>query len=260
MTWADRIWTVFDFEFRRSLTWRRALLTLALAAFPAALISLVQLQGAHLERDDRGELFLFFLIPVVLCIVAVLLWATSLIHTELDEKTWTYLALRPVGRGQILIGKYLSAVAWTWICAAVSLGACLLILRASGDDNLPGGALALLAAVSATVYGAVFALIGVLFPARAMVAAIAYAAVMEALVAWLPSAINRFSVLYHLRCLFAHWILQYEGAHGPYFDSLFYGDAPPSQHLALLFAIAILALALATLLLRRRQFSPTADV
>ena len=73
----SKIWTVFEFEFRRTLTWQRSLMAFALAMFPVFMIALVQYQGAHLQRDDRGEIGLFILIPGVTCVMGLLLWATG---------------------------------------------------------------------------------------------------------------------------------------------------------------------------------------
>jgi ABC-type transport system involved in multi-copper enzyme maturation permease subunit len=257
--WLLKSWTVFEFEFRRSLTWRRLLLALALAMFPVSMICLVQLQGAHLERDGRGELFVFFLVPVVLCLTGLLLWATGIIHVELEEKTWTYLSLRPIGRGAIIFGKYLAAVVWTVVCATASLAICLAVLAASGDSVTYAPRMALLAVIATLAYGAIFVMLAVVFPSRAMVAAIAYTAVMEAVVAWLPSAINQASVLYHLRCIFAQWLLLSPGTHGPGFDDYFFGTMPAWQHLAVLATITASLLAAATFVLRRRQLILSAD-
>lgn len=258
--WFWNVWNVFEFEFRRTFTWRRLLIAVALAMFPVLMILLVQSQGARLERGDRGELCLFFLIPGVLCVLGLLLWATGVVHSELEERTWTYLVTRPVGRGAILIGKYLSAVAWTMICALTSLALSVAVLVAYGDALTSAPALAVLAMISSMAYGAVFVFLSVLIPSRAMVAAVAYIGAMESVVAWLPAAINRFSILYHLRCLFAHWLLETQGSHGSDFDSLFFGDMPAWQHVALLLGITVGLLCTATIVLRRRQMVVSTDV
>jgi ABC-type transport system involved in multi-copper enzyme maturation permease subunit len=255
----SKIGTVFEFEFRRTLTWWRSLMALALAMFPVCMVAIVQLQGAHLERDDRAEIALFLLIPGVTCVMGLLLWATAAINTELEERTWAYLAMRPVGRGTILVGKYLSAVAWTILCAMTSLVLCFAILLACGDAPTSAPALAALVVVSTAAYGAVFTLIGVLFPTRAMVAAVAYTALMEGVVPWLPAAIARFSVFYHLRCLFAQWLLENPSGNGPEFDAIFFGTMPGWQHLALLFGLIAALLTIATVVLSRRQLILSVD-
>lgn len=252
-------WSVFEFEFRRTLTWRRSLMAFALAMFPAFMFALVQFQGAHLERNDRGEIGMFILIPGVTCVMGLLLWATGTIHTELEERTWAYLAMRPVGRGTILVGKYLAAVAWTVLCASTSLALCFAILLTHDGVLAPAPALAALVVIAAAAYGAVFTLLGVVFPNRAMVAAVAYTALMEGVVPWLPAAIARFSVFYHLRCLFALWLLENPSGHGSDFDAIFFGTMPAWQHVALLFGFSAALLTIATVVLSRRQLILSVD-
>ncbi len=255
----SKVWTVFEFEFRRTLTWQRSFMAFALAMFPVVMIFLVQLKGAQLEIEDRSQIVLFVLIPGVTCVMGLLLWATGTINTELEERSWAYLAIRPVGRGTILIGKYLSAVAWTVLCALTSLVLCFAILMIYGDSFAPVPALALLVLLSTASYGAVFTLIGVLFPARAMVAAVAYTAIMEGAVPWLPAAVARFSVFFHLRCLFAKWLLDFPSGHGTEFDNTFFGTMPAWQHLALLVGLIAALLTIATVVLSRRQLILSVD-
>ena len=249
--WA--IWSVFEFEFRRTLSWQRLLFVAALAAFPVGMISLIQYQGGHLERNDRAEIALFILIPEVLCLMGMLLWATPAVHWELEGRTWNYLAVRPGGRGSILAGKYLAAVVWAVGCAWLSLAACLWVLHADMQVLplvLPLGSLAL---ISCLIYGAMFILLSVLFLQRAMVAAVAYTALMEVVVAWLPATINHFSVQYHLRCLLVKWLTFSESTHGPMFDSLFLSSAPASRHVLILLGSAGALLTAATWILRHRE-------
>ncbi len=114
-------WTVFRFECGRTLTLPRLLASALLVLFPVALIALMQYQGAHFERDQWEAIVLFILIPQVLSMMGLLLWATPIIHTELENRTWTYLAVRPVGKGAVLLGKYMTATVWTALVGVVSL-------------------------------------------------------------------------------------------------------------------------------------------
>jgi ABC-type transport system involved in multi-copper enzyme maturation permease subunit len=252
-------WTVFTFDFRRALTWRRLLIGLGLALFPVAMIALVQYQGAHLERNDRAELALFLLIPQVICVLGLLLWATPAISSELEAKTWTYLTVRPVDRGSILAGKYLAAVAWTVLCAWLSLALCLGVLSKDMDVLRLGGSLGLLVLGACLVYGALYTMIGVLAIQRAWVAAVAYTALMEYVVAWIPATINQFSVQHHLRCLLMKWVIRDPSPHGPGFDIAFASDWPAWQHVALLAGFAVALLTVAVVVLRRRQLVGAAE-
>jgi ABC-type transport system involved in multi-copper enzyme maturation permease subunit len=247
--WA--IWSVFEFECRRALGWRRLLLVAALALFPVGMILLIQSQGGHLEQEQRGPALLFVLITEVLCLMGMLLWATPAIHSELESKTWTYLAVRPGGRGSILLGKYLAAVVWTTASAWLSLAVCLWVLHYDREVSqlaVPLGGLALL---SCLVYGAMFILLGVVFLQRAMVAAVAYTALMEVVVAWVPATINHLSVQYHLRCLLAKWMDWPVSATGS--DSLFFSASPASRHLLILLGAAAILLTAAVAILRQRE-------
>lgn len=249
--WA--VWSVFEFEFRRTLTWQRLVFMAALAAFPVAMVSLIQYNGAHLERDGHAEIALFILIPEVTCLMGLLLWATPAIHWELEGRTWTYLAVRPGGRDSILIGKYLAAVAWTILCGWLSLAACFCVLSRDMDVSYMIVPLAGLVVIACVAYGALYILLSVLALQRAMVAAVAYTAVMELAIVWLPAMINYFSGQYHLRCLLVKWIYQPVPRRSQYFDALLLSSAPAWQHALLLLAAAAVLLMAAVLILRRRQ-------
>jgi len=249
--WA--IWFVFEFECRRTLSWRRLLLVAALALFPVGMILLIQYQGGHLEQEQRAAALLFVLTTEVLCLMGMLLWATPAIHGELESKTWTYLAVRPGGRGSILVGKYLAAVVWTTVSAWLSLAVCLWVLHYDMEVSplaVPLGGLALL---SCLVYGAMFILLSVVFLQRAMVAAVAYTALMEVVVAWLPATINHLSVQYHLRCLLAKWMGWALSSSNGSFDSLFFSSTPASRHLLILLGAAGMLLTAAVCILRQRE-------
>jgi len=243
-------WVVFRFECRRTLTLPRLMFGLGLALFPAAIVALLQYQGAHLERDERGTIALFLLIPEVVCLMGLLLWAAPLIHAELEARTWSYLAVRPVGRGSILAGKYLAAVVWTIACAWLSLVLCQF---AGPVGPRLTWVLAALVPLSCLTYGAIYVLLGVLFLQRAMVAAVAYTAILEALVAWIPAMINQFSVQYHLRCLMVKWMDLPGPQAGSVEQRLLFSDAPAAWHVVVLLGATAILLTAAAWILRRRE-------
>ena len=249
--WA--VWSVLQFEFRRALTWQRLVFVAALALFPAGMISLIQHQGGHLQRGPAAEIALFVLIPEVLCLLGLLLWAAPAVYSELEGKTWIYLAVRPAGRGSILVGKYLAAVAWTILTGWLSLALCLGVLRFDMSVSHLMIPLAALVVCSCVVYGALYILIGVLFLQKALVAAVAYTALMETLIAWLPAMINHFSVQYHLRCLLLKWTNHPDLPGSRQFSALFLSTDPAWQHVALLLGATVVLLTAALLVLLRRQ-------
>jgi len=122
-------WVVFAFEWRRAMGWGRLPFMAALAVFPAAILWLIRHEGGRLEQHaDALAIVLFALVPEIVCLLGLLLWATPMIHSDVENKTWPYLAVRPAGKTPILFGKYAAAVLWTMLTGWLALGVCLLVL------------------------------------------------------------------------------------------------------------------------------------
>ncbi len=248
------LWAVLRFECRRAFAPPRLLLGTAMALFPAFLVTLVQIKGGHLETEVGG-FWLFILIPEVLCVLGLLLWATPAVHSELEGKTWTYLAVRPVGKGSILLGKYLAAVVWTALTAWLSVAVCVLIVRPEAGIVRMAGVLAAIVALSCFTYGAIFMMLGVMFLRRGMVVAVAYAFVCEFALAFVPAMISQLTVEYHLRCLLGKWLSLGSPQAPPFVYTIFsaVGAIPTWRHLTVIAALAGWSLAVAIWLLRHRE-------
>lgn len=120
---------VFAFECRRAAGWRRGLLVLGLASFPAVILWLIRREGGLLDRPDAWPIALFVLIPELVCLLGLLLWVTPLVQAEVEGKTWPYLAVRPAGKLPILLGKYAAGVLWSMVTGwlALALAAAVLL-------------------------------------------------------------------------------------------------------------------------------------
>ena len=253
------IWAVFCFECRRSITVLRVTFLVGLALFPVAIVSLMQYQNAHLDRDGvRIAVILFVLIPELVCLMTLLLWAAPAIHCEVESRTWSYLAIRPAGRASILLGKYLNTVLWATCCAWISVSLCYLAVPFGTQPLRLWAVIMGLIPLSAVVYGALFSLFAVLFLRRAMVMAVGYTALLEIVVALIPAKINQLSVQFHLRCLLAKWMHLAEQRQFREIVEMAFSTLPPWQHLLILAALAASLLTAAVLVLRHRQLV-TAD-
>ena len=241
------VWSVFRFEVQRSLNLWQALRIAALASFPAFIAVLIRIQ---LDADAGGWLHasIFGLTGTVM-LLGLLFWATPVVSHEIEARTWSYLAVRSCGLGSILVGKYLTAVLWAVLTgwAALTL-ACLL----SFPSNLARFwlVLAFLIVPAAFGFGALFVLIGILIPKRAMPTAVAYTMLVEVLATWAPATINQFTLHFHLRSLLLTWLPfispgNFAAAQG---DSIW-------QHLAILGVAPILLLLPAWYLLSKRELS-----
>jgi len=259
MSYLNGMLAVFNFELRRSLTVSRMGAWTALALFPP---SIVMLMFVGLGPDIAGYGFaLSMLIPAVVCMLGQLLWASPLVNSELEGKTWIYLAARPKGRGSVFLGKFFTAVTWT---ALSGLGALTLCVIVTGANNMPiplgklwlvFAALILLACFS---YGALFALIGVLFQRRAMVICVGYCVMVEFVIPNLLPAntvLTEFTVSYHLRNLMIEW-MNWEGrfANFEFLNRNWVSDAQAWQHLLPLIIAPTILLVAGTRIIEKREY------
>jgi hypothetical protein len=215
VSWLSATWSVFCFEWRRTLTLGRMLIWLGLVSFPAAIAALIRVGETVAESQREAvvwDLILFALTGVV-CLLALLLWATPIVSEERAGNTWSYLAVRSCGVASVMVGKYLNAVAWAVSTACLAMSAAVLIAQPPGALSLWCVLLAL-NLLGAPAYAAVFVLLGVTFERIAMGLALVYVLLLEIVVASIPAVINQITIRYRLQTLLARWrdwdIEQYE--------------------------------------------------
>jgi hypothetical protein len=258
---APNIPAVFRFEWQRSLTVARLGWWIVMAAFPVLITSVLLWRGVVMEDkslpvDPRWTLVLYALVPNVVCYMGLLLWVTPAVHSELQGRTWGYLAVRPGGKVAMLVGKYLAAMTWTGLAALAGLLVSIVLARPSHAIRTLL-VLATLTFLSCIAYGALYALMAVLFRRRSMVIAVAYTLIFEFIVTYVPAVINQLTVQYRLRCLLVGWMDwedQQQLIGGPLPAALF-GTAPWWQHVLILLATAVLLLVVAAIVLRRSELA-----
>ncbi len=248
---------VLGFECRRGLTPWRIIAFVGLALFPAVLGFLIKSAGAPVSDPERWIFMFFILIPEVVCLLGLLLWATPVIQAEVEGKTWPYLAVRPCGKVPILLGKYLSAVAWTALAAWLALGLALVAVTPDEGAVRAAWVLSAIVGLSTLAYGALFVCLGVLFLRRAMVLAVAYTFFFEFMISWVPAMVNRFTVQYHLRSLCAKWLPSH---YVPPWMGRFLNPSPWYYHVLILLGMTAVLLIVAAVVLRRRQLITAPEV
>lgn len=149
--------------------------------------------GLANERMDGSELFCVFawwLLAGLVLPWSTLYLAVQAIHTEVEDRTFQYLFLRPVGRSGLLLGKWIAVAA---ISAAVAgFGGLVLFAAvaarrdcwANGVDLDLGRAVCGMLAGGAVAYAAVGAWFAATFRRPLLVASVAV--VLQALVVVLP--------------------------------------------------------------------------
>ena len=153
-----------------------------------------------------GLMIWVFYLRVIVPILGVF-YGSSLMADEVEDKTITYLFVRPIRRGSVLIGKYFAYLACTVFVVLPSVMVVyLLIVPMRG--SLGGSFIDLLKdlsllALGLAVYGAVFAFIGAKFKRPLLVGLIFIFGWEQAALAF-PGYMKKFTVAYYLQGLVPH--------------------------------------------------------
>ncbi len=245
---------VIRFELTRSFTKGRMAIWAVLVAFPVVLSVLLDRTGNPIRIEQWG-ITLYILIPEMVCLLGLLLWATPAISTEIESQTWIYLSMRRSGRSLVLIGKYLTAVLWSLSAALLSVTICLLLVDNVGGFRL-WAVLSILSVLSCFAHAGIFVLIGVFFYRRTMVTAVLYTLAIEYGLSLVPAVANKITVNYRLRGLLADW-MDWDDARST--AEIFFGYEPPSTHLLILGTITIATLCTAIVMLSFAQYPTQQD-
>ncbi|MCX6551249.1 MAG: ABC transporter permease subunit [Acidobacteria bacterium] len=207
--------------------------------------------GATIFGGMIWILYLRFIIPVL-----GVFYGTALIADEVDDKTITYLFVRPISRSAILVGKYLAYLVTTVFVVLPSVVLLYLLVVPLGQGSLAASFPALLKdlgllGVGLAAYGALFALIGAQFK-HPLVTGLVFAFGWEQLALVLPGYLRRLTIAYYLQALVPHSMPQ-EGL-GSVLQALFREVPSPWVSLAWLFGCTIVSLALAGRIVERREY------
>ncbi len=210
-----------------------ALLALAARLGGPATLS-VTVNGANVSGDAIFDSILRVLILRVAVPLLGVWYGTALIADEVERKTITYLFVRPIPRGAVIVGRYLAYLACT---AAIVLPAVVLVYAAVGipagpvGTGVPGHLVLLVIGLAA--YGAVAALLGAALK-QPLVVGLLFAFGWEPLALLVPGSLRRVTIAY-------------------YVDSLFAGTLTASS-LVWLLSITLVCLLLATQVVERREY------
>lgn len=250
---------VFLFEWRRALTVPRMAWWSVMALFPIFIITLIRFApDAELVPRDFWKFVLFGLVPMLITMLGSFLWATPAVSAELERKSWVYLAVRPYGSTAVLLGKYLAAV--TWVLPAALVGLTISVAIAPLEETWRvWWAMTRLVFLSCPAYAAVYLVLGVMFPKRSMVIAVAYTLLFELLASFVPALINNLTVQYRLRSLVVKWADISLGGSNQLGAIALVSDAPASFQVAVLLGYTLVLLVAAIALIRWCEFSQAAE-
>lgn len=248
---------VFLFEWRRAFTGPRMFWWFALAIFPVFIAALIRFSPVPKLPPTVWAFFLYLMIPMLISMLGTFLWTTPAVSAELERKSWVYLTVRPHGSTAVLLGKYLAAISWVLPAALLGLTMAMIIAQPA-DFWIIWWTMVRLACLACPAYAAVYLLIGVLFPRRAMVIAVAYTLVIELLTSMVPAMINKLTVQFRLRSLLFAWA-EVPVSDNEQFATILAGDASPRFNTLVLIGYATGVLLAALILIRQCEFSTAAE-
>ena len=264
--WLNGALATCSFELRRSFTVQRAAVSLVLALFPPSILLILFLAArvsgdpeAHISILDYTRLLTVFLVALV-CLLTALLWATPNVYSEIEGKSWGFIASRPGGRISVFLGKFLASFFVSFSISVIAISLCIFLAdRSLGipDSQSLWIAICGVFLLGSLVYSAVFSMIGTLFIKRSMVVAAGYLLGFEIILATIPDAlINKLTIRFHLQELGIAWIgwfLPSPSTEADYRN--LYGDALPIWiHIIIIIGIATLALSVGGWTIVNREY------
>ena len=195
------------------MLWARRTALLALAAAAPVLLALVtrltlssgsavvQINGRQIGSEAVfstaiAALYLRFIVPAI-----GVFYGTSLIADEVEDRTITYLFVRPIPRGAIVLGKYLAYVLCVTSVVLPSAAVVFLVMVPFQEMAPQFGTFVRnlgVLALGLAAYGAVFLWAGVLFR-RPLVGGLLFVFGWEQLAAVLPGYLGRLTIAHYLQ-------------------------------------------------------------
>src|SRR5262245_3352965 len=247
--------TLFLLTLRQQIRGRRLFVLAFLYLLPLGLVLLVRSVESHFQPSGAEMGILFMLIPHTLVPLTALLYATGMIHDEVEEQTLTYLLVRPLPKWGIYLTKLLAIMLLTMAIAAFFTSVTYVGVY-WGDPELWGAIVPTRALqVSGTTclalvaYCSVFGCLSFLtrWP---LVVGIGYIALFEGLLANIDFAVRRLTVNYYFRVLIQDWLDTRVTDWG-----LNPVDVPrASTCLLVLFIVSLIAILLAIMIFTTREF------
>ena len=218
---------IFELSLGQMLWSRRSVFLALIAAVPVGLAGLIRfaafaepgaLPQINGERLDGAVLFgLMIWLLYVRFIVPVLgmFYGTSLIADEVDDKTITYLFVRPIPRGAVLVGKYLAYFVCTALLILPSVVLVYFLLVPVGGSSIgrlfPSLVVDLgVIAAGIASYGGLFAWVGARLK-RPLVIGLVFVFGWEPGVVLFPGYLKRATIAYYMHGLVPHTMPQDSG-------------------------------------------------
>lgn len=196
---------IFRLELRQAVNLKRIIWLSLFLLVPTFIIIVINLSGSKTDQRDFIGVGYFFFIQTLTPLISLIYGANMIAH-EIDNKTLTYLLIRPVPKWLIILAKYLAnvlvATGLIWIASLICLIMAILLNHNYHWENIVGIFIPFLLTnlVGAAVFTAIFNLMG-LITRKPLLFGLAYCLLIEWLLSNLPMTLQNLSVSYYLRNL-----------------------------------------------------------
>ncbi len=185
---------IFTLTLRALARNRRSLVVVALLCVPVLLaLVYVASEGKSTGESFVMQLFVQLVLPILLPLTA-LIFATSALGGEVEDRTLVYLMLKPVSRLVVIVAKLLASALVTAILVEISLAATYLIGTQGTGTAQNFGAILLAGLVGCLAYSSLFLLVGLWLPRRGLLVGFIYVLLWEGIASQLSTGLATFSV------------------------------------------------------------------
>lgn len=200
---------IFSITFRQTMRSKKTIFVLILTFLPVVIAVFYRIFAARtpiMPGDALLSITLFFMQFV--SVLVALLYATALVADEIDNKTITYLFIRPVHKYSIILGKFAAYILEMIIILAPPILLTFVII-ATDSRILSNFTLSLsvfgrrfaVIFLGLIVYGAIFTFFGVWWK-RPVLLGLVFAFGWEKVALFVPGALRKFSIIHYLMSLF----------------------------------------------------------
>ncbi len=234
-----------SYKFKKILLNKRVVAALAVAVIVVGVMAYASTQDV--ERLQDGTILLDVMFLTLFLPVLVMLYSTSVIREEIEDKSITQVIASPMKR----ITAYLSYYSSLLLALFLLMGA--IFTAGFLSFFIPQGLdvealylyrdMFLLVVIGCVVYSALFLLVSVIIE-RAIYFGLFYAFIWESFIGSLPGRIAEFSVRHYIRSIGAGWI-----------EFMEFGNATGVlQSFMVLFVVFVIMMVAGALLFRQKEY------
>lgn len=226
-----------------------------LHAVPVLIAALSRSYSGSFETGQLEDLLVFGLIPQALIPLTALLFAAGMVNDDVEERTLTYILVRPIPKWMVFLVKVAATVLVTSLLAVASMLATLAAIHWGTPELVEsvfktrGPVVSATSALSLAAYVPIFGILSLLVR-RSLIIGVVYTVVLEGLLANVDFVVRRGTVIYWVRVLWVRWL---EIAGGPWSIDPAAAPSATTALMALLVA-GILAAALGAWIFSDREF------